>query len=60
MELSILELLLIVLTFLFLGIGFAMRRLRGKMEADMRKNVTPFMGLRHAMKHNVGGHKRKR
>ena len=59
MELTILDMLLIVLAFLFLGIGFAMRRLREKMEADLRKNVSPFLGLRHAMKHTSSNKKKR-
>ena len=57
MELSVLDMVLIVLTLLFLGIAYGMRRLRSKMELDMRKNVSPFMGLRHVMRHS---HKKKR
>lgn len=60
MDITILDMLLLVLSALFAGIGLAMRRLRAKMEADMKKNVTPFMGLRHAMRHKVGEHKRKK
>ena len=54
------DILLLTLSVLFLGIGFAMRRLRGKMEMDMRKNLMPFMSMRHMFKKIEHGPKKKR
>jgi hypothetical protein len=51
MEFTILDMLLLVLAALFIGIGIFMRRLRNRMEADMKKNVVPYMGMRHLIKH---------
>ena len=59
-EVTIMDLLLLILSVLFLGIGFAMRRLRGKMEMDMRKNLMPFMSMRHMFKKIEHGPKKKR
>lgn len=59
-EVTIMDILLLVLSVLFLGIGFAMRRLRGKMEMDMRKNLMPFMSMRHMFKKIEHGPKKKR
>jgi len=59
-EVSVMDILLLVLSVLFLGIGFAMRRLRNKMEVDMRKNIMPYMGMRHMFKHRVGEHQIKK
>ncbi|MCX6814342.1 MAG: hypothetical protein NTY20_01690 [Candidatus Aenigmarchaeota archaeon] len=59
-EVSVMDILLLVLSVLFLGIGFAMRRLRNKMEVDMRKNIMPYMSMRHMFKHKVGEHKIKK
>jgi len=52
-EATVMDILLLVLSALFLGIGFAMRRLRNKMEADLRKNIMPYMGMRHMIRHRV-------
>ena len=52
-ELSVMDLLLIILSVLFLSIALAMRRLRIKMENDMKKNVVPFLGMRHMIKHKA-------
>jgi hypothetical protein len=59
-EITVMDILLLVLSALFLGIGFAMRRLRNKMEVDMRKNIMPYMGMRHMFKHKMGEHQIKK
>jgi hypothetical protein len=59
-EVSIMDLLLLILSVLFLGIGFALRRMRGRMETDMRKNLMPFMSMRHMFKKIEHGPKKKR
>ncbi len=59
-DISIMDLLLLVLSVLFLGLGFALRRLRGRMEMDMRKNLMPFMSMRHMFKKIEHGPKKKR
>jgi hypothetical protein len=58
-EITVMDILLLILSVLFVSIGFAMRRLRNHMEADMRKNVIPFMGMRHMFK-RIGTGKKKR
>ncbi|MEM7815910.1 MAG: hypothetical protein QXN71_02210 [Candidatus Aenigmatarchaeota archaeon] len=52
-EVTIMDMLLAVLSLLFLGIALAMRRLRAKMEADLKKNITPYMGLKYMYRHGV-------
>ena len=52
-EITVMDMLLLVLAVLFLGIGFAMRRLRNRMEADLRKNIMPYMGMRHMFRHKI-------
>jgi hypothetical protein len=59
-ELSIMDVLLFVLSVLFVGISFAMRRLRSHLEADMRKNVVPFMGMHRMFKKIDYSHKKKK
>jgi hypothetical protein len=59
-EVTVMDILLLLLSALFLGIGFAMRRLRNKMEADLRKNIMPYMSMKHMFKHNVGEHQIKK
>ncbi len=59
-ELSVMDILLLVLSVLFFSIALAMRRLRNKMEADMKKNVTPFLGMRHMIRHKVHEHGKKK
>ena len=59
-EVSVMDILLLVLSSLFLGIGFAMRRLRNRMEMDMRKNLLPYMSMRHMFKKIEHGPKKKR
>ena len=57
-EVTVMDILLLILAALFLGIGFAMRRLRNRMEADLKKNVLPYMTMRHMFRHKVHeGHK---
>jgi hypothetical protein len=58
-ELSIMDILLIVLALLFVGIAFGIRRLRFRMEADLRKSTIPLVGLRHMYKKIDYGKKRK-
>ena len=60
MELSIMDILLIILAGLFAFIAFAMRRLRRRMELDMRKNSLPFMSMHHMFKKIEHGPKKKR
>ena len=57
MELSFMDMLLIILILLFLGIGISVRRLRSRMDADMKKNVLPYMSTRHMFRH--GHHEKK-
>jgi len=45
---------------LFVSIGFAMRRLRNRMEVEMKKNVVPFVGMRHMFKRIDYNHKKKK
>ena len=52
MEITVMDVLLGILAVLFLSIGLAMRRLRSRMEADMKKNIVPYMGMRHMVRHN--------
>jgi len=52
-EFTVMDILLLVLSILFLSIALAMRRLRIKMENDMKKNITPFMGMRHMIRHKA-------
>ena len=59
-EITIMDILLLILSLLFVGISFAMRRLRNRMEADMRKNVVPFVGMRHMFKKIDYNHKKKK
>jgi len=59
-EITVMDILLLVLSALFLGIGFAMRRLRNRMETDMKKNIMPYMSMRHMFKHRVGEHQVKK
>jgi hypothetical protein len=59
-EITVMDILLLVLSALFVSIGFAMRRLRNRMEADMKKNVIPFMGMRHMFKRIETGHAKKK
>lgn len=51
-EITVMDVLLGILAVLFASIGLAMRRLRNRMEADMKKNIVPYMGMRHMVKHN--------
>ena len=50
-EITVMDVLLGILAVLFASIGLAMRRLRNRMEADMKKNIVPYMGMRHMVKH---------
>jgi hypothetical protein len=59
-ELTIMDMLLAVLAILFVGIAFAIRRLRYRMESDMKKNVVPYMGMRHLIKHKAHEHPKKK
>lgn len=58
-EITVMDILLLILSVLFVSIGFAMHRLRNHMEADMRKNVIPFMGMRHMFKRIEHGKKKR-
>ena len=60
MELTIMDVLLLMLSFMFVFIGLAMRRLRSRMEADMQKNTLPFMAMRHMFKKIDYGHEKKK
>jgi len=58
-EVTVMDILLLVLSILFLSIGFAVRRIRNRMEVDMKKNVIPFMGMKHMFKRiQTGKHKK--
>jgi hypothetical protein len=59
-EITVMDILLLILSVLFAGIGLAMRRLRNHMEADMRKNMIPFMGMRHMFKRIEHNPKKKK
>jgi len=59
-EITVLDVLLLVLAAMFFSIALAMRRLRNKMLADLRKNIVPFMGMRHMIRHSIHEKKRRK
>ena len=58
-EITVMDILLGILAVLFATIGLAMRRLRSRIEADMKKNIVPYMGMRHMVKHKPHENQKK-